>query len=117
MVRQFHWWLIVHLRWISELFDGIRFFGDGKKFTLRNGKEIVPPKPLPSIPVEGVITDRRRNYEELYNDVIESNWIQKKLVIVDAPLQIDMTYQNLYSSSFCYANLWGNKLQQVVYLR
>ncbi len=80
--------------WISEKYDGIRGFWDGKKLWTRNGNPISAPDyflaELPAdIPLDGELWIGRGKFEETTSTVLtqtpDDRWKQVRFMVFDAP--------------------------------
>jgi DNA ligase-1 len=78
---------------MSEKFDGVRGYWDGKKLWSKNGKDLQPPavfvRALPDFPLEGELWGGRNTFEKTVSIVMKENahdgWLQLKFAIFDVP--------------------------------
>jgi DNA ligase-1 len=106
---------VIVYRWVSESFDGIRLYWDGKRLSTKNGTKLSPPRSfvvkLPSIPVEGILWYTKVNiFSNLqrcgyggYNKATklvnpaDHSWEAVVFLLFDAPSQNHLRYEERYN--------------------
>ena len=80
--------------WVSEKFDGVRAFWDGKQFWTRDGTRILAPAwftaPLPAVPMDGELWAGRGRFAQSVSTVrsqkpVERAWREMKFMVFDLP--------------------------------
>lgn len=80
--------------WVSEKYDGVRAYWDGKKLISRQGNEYHAPlwfiKRFPNIPLDGELWLSRGQFDRLSGIVrrhepIDSEWLQVRYMVFDLP--------------------------------
>jgi DNA ligase 1 len=80
--------------WVSEKFDGVRAFWDGKQFWSRGGTRIVAPTwftaPLPAVPMDGELWAGRGRFAQSVSTVrsqkpVDRAWREMKFMVFDLP--------------------------------
>ncbi len=82
--------------WVSEKFDGVRGYWDGKQFWTRNGEPIVAPAwftaPMPGTPMDGELWAGRGKFN-LATSTVRSQtpngaaWREMRFMVFDLPMQ------------------------------
>jgi DNA ligase 1 len=82
--------------WVSEKYDGVRGYWDGKRFWTRNGEPIVAPAwftaPMPTTPMDGELWAGRGQFNLAVSTVrsqVPNNaaWHEMRFMVFDLPMQ------------------------------
>jgi len=80
--------------WVSEKYDGVRAYWDGKRFLSRQGNEYTAPKwfteGLPKRPLDGELWIARNTFEQLISAVkkdnpIDEEWRHVRFMVFELP--------------------------------